>query len=201
MDLAEYLKDIPKLHSWDNGKSWNTGGFEAKHLQTFYDLIVNNGCKSILETGAGNSTIAFLLTAPVSVISICPDPDLFQRIAVFCGDAISREPLTTLLERSEWVLPTLAKEKQVDFALIDGGHGMPTVFVDLFYINFMVRKGGFIALDDTQLHSVAEAVAMLREQPQFEVQTDLGKTVIFRKIADFKEFPDFGGIPYKRRSV
>jgi hypothetical protein len=70
-----------------------------------------------------------------------------------------------------------------DFALIDGQHGWPMVLVDFYYVNYVVRPGGFIMLDDTQLYSVNELVKLLREQPGYEVALDMGKVVVFRKTA------------------
>jgi hypothetical protein len=61
-----YFADIPNLHTWDNGKTWNTGGFNRNQLSSIYNLIISelSPKPSIIETGAGNSTITFLLTAP-----------------------------------------------------------------------------------------------------------------------------------------
>jgi hypothetical protein len=31
--FLDYLADIPKLHSWDNGATWNTDGFGRHHFE------------------------------------------------------------------------------------------------------------------------------------------------------------------------
>jgi hypothetical protein len=138
MEFQTYIQNIPLLHTWDGGKSWNSGGFEEHHLNAFYTQV-SEICKSnpiILETGAGNSTLTFLLSKPSKLISIAKDEIIFERINKFIKENnINSEPLTQITERSEWALPELAKSGlKIDLALIDGGHGWPTVFVDFCYI-------------------------------------------------------------------
>lgn len=73
------------------------------------------------------------------------------------------------------------------------------VFVDFHYLNALVRAGGFIMIDDVQLHSAGELSSLLREQSGYEVVQDFGKCVVFRKTSDAAELPDFGGQPYVMR--
>jgi predicted O-methyltransferase YrrM len=154
---------------------------------------------AIIETGSGNSSIAFLLAGPARLVSIDPDRRILERIAAFCdAKAIDRKCHEVILERSEPALARLAADpaNSFDIALIDGGHGWPTVFVDFCFMNAMLRRGGFLILDDTQLHSVAEVASWLREQPQFELAETHPKTLVFRKKSDEHFMPDWGGQPY-----
>ena len=65
MDFDAYLSDLPLLHTWDLGKTWNTGGFRAWQLKRMHEVVTERfpGPVRILETGAGNSTITFLQLA------------------------------------------------------------------------------------------------------------------------------------------
>jgi hypothetical protein len=54
-------------------------------------------------------------------------------------------------------------------------------------------------IDDVHLHSVGELVNLLREQWGYKVVLDFGKFVVFRKMTDARELPDFGGQPYIMR--
>jgi hypothetical protein len=36
MLFEEYLCNIPLLHSWDGGATWNTGGFDRQHLEKLF---------------------------------------------------------------------------------------------------------------------------------------------------------------------
>jgi hypothetical protein len=203
MYLEDYLANIPNLHTWD-GKTWNTGGFGRWAFDPLHKLIAQHlpPHPAFIETGAGNSTIFFLLHAPSDVVSVAPDPELFARIRAYCEEhGISCDPLTAHTDGSQWVLPQLAKACQspFDFALIDGHHGMSMVFVDFHYLNALLREGGLIMIDDVHLHSVGELVNLLREQWGYKVVLDFGKFVVFRKMTDARELPDFGGQPYIMR--
>lgn len=204
MLLNDYLANIPNLHSWDDGKTWNAGGFSRWVFDPLHALIEEYlpPHPSFIETGAGNSTLFFLLHAPDRVVSIEPDPALFARIRSYCDThGIATDALRAYVSGSQWVLPELAGsgETPFDFALIDGHHGMSMVFVDFQYLNALVRQGGFIMIDDVQLHSVKELANLLGEQHGYEAVLELGKSVVFRKTTDDRELPDFGGQPYVMR--
>lgn len=129
IDFASYLQALPRLHSWDGGRTWNEGGFGPRQLRILYDFCCCHlpANPHIIETGAGNSTICFL-QVPAAVVSIAPDSDLFERIQMFCDEMeIPRNALSAVIDRSEWALPEIAHqtrsyEPQFDFALIDGCH-------------------------------------------------------------------------------
>lgn len=205
IDFSTYLKALPHLHSWDGGRTWNHGGFGPEQLRTLYEFCRRNLPVNprIIETGAGNSTICFL-QVPGSVVSIAPDADLFERIRAFCDQmGIPTTALSAVVEGSEWALPEMAKqakggEPPFDFALIDGCHNWPMVMVDFCYMNFLVKKGGFIMLDDIQLHSVKELARMLTaDTNNFSLACDMnGKSLIFKKTTDRRLEPEWNLQPY-----
>ena len=86
--------------------------------------------------------------------------------------------------------------RRFDFALIDGAHGWPLVFVDFCYINAMLGAGALLMLDDIQLHSVKELSNLLHEQPGFSLVADLGKSLIFEKTTDDAYLPEWNQQPY-----
>jgi hypothetical protein len=207
MQIEEYLRDIPLLHSWDGGATWNSGGFNRDHLQCVIDLIQRTFSNArIIETGAGNSTISFMLCSPKELVSICPDQDLFRRIDDFCKkQSIPTAGLVSVLGYSEWELPKIVEKAEslgqsYDFALIDGCHGWPAVFVDFCYINALTRKNSLIMIDDIQLHSVRELTNLLLEQPGYSLEKDLGKALIFRKNSDATKLPGYCAQPYIARN-
>jgi hypothetical protein len=193
--LERYLSDLPLLHTWDSGATWNTGGFCRETFEAIHPFVVE--LSDILETGAGNSTIFFLLHKPRRLVSIAPDAGLFERIHAYCDrNGIDRSCCATYVDCSEWVLPTLARDQQFDFILIDGGHGWPVVFVDFCYATAMLRQGGILAIDDTQLHSIKELGRFLMCQPEFQFVMQNGKTALFRKVTNARSLPDWVGQPY-----
>lgn len=201
MDRTEYLNAMPKLHSWDGGKSWNTGGFTRTHMDAFMTHIERVSDRPrIIETGAGNSTIAFTFCNPDKVVTINPDAGVYTRIKDFCAaNDISLSRNEMILGRSQWILPRLASEAKTatfDAALLDGDHGWPLAFVDLFYINFLVKSGGLIIVDDIALYSVREMARFLLHQPGFELVEDLGKALVFKKTTARRELERWVEQPY-----
>ncbi len=198
-----YLAEVPALHSWDGGKTWNTGGFAAPSLRAMIGAIeaeFGAGAR-ILETGAGNSTCAFLLAKPSLLVSIEPNAPLFARIHAACGQfGIDPAPLTALPELSELALPRIVAEPgavgSFDVVLIDGNHGWPNVFVDLCYAQMLLRKGGLLLLDDVQIHAVKEAARFVARDPNYEAALDLRKTLGFRKTTDRRDFGYHMSNPY-----
>jgi hypothetical protein len=202
MVFEDYLRDIPRLHSWDG--VWNTGGFERRHLEPLYNLLRENlpDFPVLLETGAGNSTITMLFLQPARLISIAPEAQLFERIRTFCQrNGIPDTVLEAHIDGSQWVLPRLAADNRpsdpiLNFALIDGNHGWPTSFVDLEYANSMLRQDGYLMIDDVNLHAEKEMARLLSEQPNFSLVLDLGKSLVFRKLTAERHLGDWYGQPY-----
>jgi predicted O-methyltransferase YrrM len=193
-----YLKNLPLLHSWDNGASWNSGGFDEDTLGKLAGLIESTKCRRILETGAGNTSITFLLTSPDLLISIAPEEQLLQRIKDYClENHINITPWNSIENFSQWTLPDMAKSNfRFDFALLDGNHGWPYVFIDLFYSNFMLDVGGLLMIDDINLHSIKEiAKFLLQDSEHFQLVEDFGKALVFMKTKE-TDFGDWIDQPY-----
>lgn len=204
MSFEEYLKNIPLLHSFDQGATWNTGGFNRPDFEKLHDFLRDRLPRKpvFLETGAGNSTIALLFLQPARLISIAPDAQLFERINGFCErNRISVTALESYIDGSQWVLPRLAIDNRasdpiLDFALIDGCHGWPTAFVDLEYINSMLREGGFLMIDDVHLHAEKEMARLLAEHNAYSLVLDLGKSLVFRKMTTARHLGEWVDQPY-----
>jgi predicted O-methyltransferase YrrM len=62
-------------------------------------------------------------------------------------------------EESQVVLPRLLVEgREFDLAFIDGNHRFEGIFLDLFYSGRLLKEGGVVFVDDTQLAGVRRAV-------------------------------------------
>jgi predicted O-methyltransferase YrrM len=198
--LEALLGEKVKLHFWEG--EWQDGGLTDHMLRTLFELsgsVSDDQTGVILETGAGLSTLAFLASAPARVITIAPDPKLRDRIdAQIARFSLDGSRIDYYVDRSENVLPDLAKSDEpfVDVALIDGGHGMPTVFVDFCYINKILKQGGYLAIDDIQLHSVRQLYLLLKSQPGFHIVRDLGKLVVFQKTGNQRFLPEWNKQPF-----
>ena len=191
------LADLPKLHIW--GGQPQVGGMDRRIGQRLIDEITALESPVVLETGAGASTLLFLCLEPRSLISIAPDAELRDRML---AEADARDipvgPLRFVVDRSEVALPPLAQGGEVlDVALIDGNHGWPSVFVDFCYVNYMLRTGGILFVDDVQLHSVGQLFLLLRQQEDaYELVALEGKLATFRKVGDQRYLPDWRQEPF-----
>jgi hypothetical protein len=191
-DFEDYLRNIPKLHTWDGGLTWNTGGFgptELRFIRTF--LLEHFGAGSrIVETGTGNSTITFCYCDAARIFSIAPNSDLINSVKKSIFDlGLSQACLEFYPQSSHLVLPILERiaviERDLfDFALIDGSHNWPYVFIDFCYMLSMLRIGGALMIDDTQLYTVNQLIEWCDHQPQLKRQVVLGKSIIYQKISD-----------------
>jgi hypothetical protein len=207
--IEEFLTNIPLLHSWDRGVTWNAGGFSRRELEVLVNLVEKgfNKAPLVLETGAGNSTIAFLAAGARALVSIAPEVELFDRIRSYCSaQGIDTHPLEQHIAFSEDVLPSIATRldgegAKADIALIDGGHGWPTVFVDFCYLFRSLNRGGYLIVDDIHIYSIKELARFLMEDPNLQAIEILPKTIVFKKLTDRRYLPDFGGQPYVRRRM
>ena len=63
-------------------------------------------------------------------------------------------------EESQIVLPRFLSEgRTFDLAFVDGNHRFDRVFLDLWYLGRMVRRGGIVILDDYELPGIARAAS------------------------------------------
>jgi hypothetical protein len=90
-------------------------------------------------------------------------------------------------------------EADFDLALIDGWHNWPTSMLDFFYLNFMLKKGGFLLIDDINLHSVAELHRLISyDATNFRLRASLGKLRIFEKLTDQRRLVEWHLHPYTK---
>jgi hypothetical protein len=187
------------LHTWDAGATWSTGGFLGPDLEWIFGLCGDYERPRIIETGAGCSTITFLLCEPKFVRSVAPDARLRDRILAYSKKmGISTKPLRYTVGLSQATLPRWARKFTCDIALIDGSHGWPLPFVDLCYIDMMLAKGGLLFIDDLQIYGVGETARFLTRQPGWEAVGGAPnrRTLALRKLTDARGFGEWNEQPY-----
>ena len=113
MDFTAYLADLPALHTWDRGDDVEHRRLRRRQLGRVHALIAERfGDRpvSILETGAGNSTITFL-HRPLEAISSPsrpPPTSVTGSSTIAPSHQIDTAPLDFRVERSEIELPAIA---------------------------------------------------------------------------------------------
>lgn len=148
--IRELVRRPPKLHV-HRGRpiSWGINRALADLLRREVSARSRT-----LETGAGVSTLIFLLLGATHD-AISPDPDEASKILAYCTEhRIPTDRYVHHLARSEAVLPTLPLEPGLDLVLVDGDHAFPIPCLDWFYAARRLRRGGLMVLDDVSLWSV-----------------------------------------------
>ena len=192
------LTDPPKFHYWDNKK--RIGGFGVKQLELLsqcLDFVDSGNGVNCIETGAGLST-AWFLGNNTNLTSFFIEQALGERISAYlkkhAPETIDRWKCT--VGPSELTLPDYINsnpDELFEICLIDGGHGIQTVFTDFTYQYYLLRKGGIILIDDIQIGSCRLVFELMKAEDGFEFFEDAGKIAAFIKTTDHRFLPDWGG--------
>jgi predicted O-methyltransferase YrrM len=143
------------------------------------------------ETGLGVSTVAFALLK-ARHICITPNQEEVARLREYCtAPAIALDRVRFVVAPSQDVVPTLP-ETELDFVLVDGGHGFPVPFLDWFYLSRRLKVGGLVMIDDTQLWTGKVLADFLDREPGWTRERSYPRTVVFRMTAPFRaeDWPD-----------
>ena len=95
-----------------------------------------------------------------------------------CGLQVLKEAGVDFLvehhdEISQITLPAFLKEgREFDLAFVDGNHRFDSVFVDLFYLGRLLRRGGVIVLDDYNLPGIRRAVSFFLTNLDWRVEEE-----------------------------
>jgi predicted O-methyltransferase YrrM len=154
-----------------------------------------------LETGAGQSTVAFAALARHHVC-IAPDNDEFERIRDYMATiGLPATRVTFISERSDVALPRLELGEPIDFALIDGCHGYPIPALDWHFVDLHLRIGGIIGFDNAELASVENHCEFLERNGSYQLIARIGERTItkfYSKLRD--EHREWAFQSYNRRS-
>ncbi len=148
----------------------------------------------------------FLMSGRADATHLALDPAQATRFAD-CGlQALEEAGVRGMVEHepqiSQWLLPKLWEEgREFDLAFVDGNHRFDFVFLDLFYLNRLVRPGGVIMLDDYNYPGIARAAAFWTANLEWAVEEtagdeDNGRWVVLRTSTeedtrDYRYFVEF----------
>ena len=198
--LQRLLELEPLLHHDATGQavSWRL----SSEALEFIDQNVPEGART-LETGEGMSTV-LLATKDCRHTVVSPNVVVLEVIRDFCRqEGISVDSVEFVEEFSQLALPRLDLSG-LDFALIDGGHGFPTPFIDWFYVAMSLRPGGVVLVDDTQIWTGAVLRDFLRSEGRdWKPVADWpGRACAFEKLTDASPFSEWDQQPFvKERTV
>jgi predicted O-methyltransferase YrrM len=123
-----------------------------------------------LEIGLGYGISALFICDALRAVGneharhVAVDPNQSTRFAScglqFIEEAGFADMVEFHAEPSELALPRfLAERRSFDLAFVDGNHRFDGIFVDLVYLNRLVRRGGIVLVDDYQLPAIKKAVS------------------------------------------
>ena len=172
------------------------------------DWVSREGAVQTIEIGLGYGISALhiceglLMNGNPDAQHVVFDPNQSQRFAD-CGlqvleEAGIRQFVEHYAEFSEIALPQFLKEgRSFDLGFVDGNHRFDGVFLDLFYLGRLVRKGGLLILDDYDLPGVRKAVSFFVTNLGWTVEDTIEDYAIVLRTArqtdkrDFRYFVDF----------
>jgi len=149
-----------------------------------------------LETGCGYSTVVFALVSNEHT-AISPFPQEHNLIKHWCtSHGISVEQIHFLAAPSQNTVYNLP-DIPLDVVLIDGDHAFPAPFIDWYYTADLLKCGGLLIVDDTQLTTAKILKDFLsHEKDRWSCHAELGKTTIFKKLLSS---PVARGIPWTKQ--
>jgi hypothetical protein len=209
-NFSTFINNLPLLHTFDNGRSFNAGGFDKYSLEFLYKFIKTNiSNPKIIETGMGCTTICFLFTEPKKLVTICPEwqinlHNFYEKFLKQINKyELNTNAFTLIKELSEKALPKIVYENlndniEYDFAFIDGNHGLGAI-IDYFYTMQIIKKNGYLILDDVWIYSINEIAKILKYSRHWKHVVSYKKTAYFQKITDAKSMGDWDEIEYIKK--
>lgn len=143
--------------------------------------------QTTLEVGMawGLSTLfimrALIDSATVSPRHVVMDPGQTSRYHDAALILLNELGLDSIIEfypeSSALVLPQLVSQgRKFDFAFIDGDHRFASVFIDVYFVDQLVKPGGVIVLDDTIWDGVSLASKFAEIEYGYQTLEELGKS-------------------------
>ena len=170
--------------------------------------VSREGALHTIEIGLGYGISALhiceglLLNGNPAARHVVLDPNQSWRFSD-CGlqvleEAGVRQFVEHHTEFSEITLPRFLQEgRKFDLGFVDGNHRFDGVFLDLFYLGRLIRKGGILILDDYNLPGVRRAVSFFLTNLGWTVEETIDDYAIVLRTAtqadkrDFRYFVDF----------
>lgn len=136
---------------------------------TLYELARDFKAPVCLETGMAYGVSSLFMCQAVEEqgagrhISVDPYQDYWNYIGVENVRRAGYETIHTYYEeKSEIQLPRLVSEGlEIDLAFVDGNHRFEYAFVDFYYMDRLLKPGGYMVLHDFHLGGIAKTVSLI----------------------------------------
>lgn len=158
----------------------------ARDADALRDLLVAEDAVTVIEIGLAYGSSALAVAEALAIggqpqathFILDPHQDDFGDVGWNTLVAAGLAGMCTLdRRRSQFALPDMASRDVVaDAAFVDGSHRFHNVFVDLFFLNEIVREEGLVVLDDCAWPSVATAAGYYEEYMGWQQMRDVEST-------------------------
>lgn len=157
--------------------------------------VIREEAAHTIEIGLGYGMSALYICEGL-VANGCPGPrhlviDPFQNSRFAdCGlQMLAAAGVADLVElhaeKSHFVLPQLLRAgRRFDFGFVDGNHRFDAVFLDLYYLGLLVKRGGVIILDDYDLPGIRRATAFFVTNLNWTIEEAADDWVVLRTSHD-----------------
>jgi hypothetical protein len=179
--MQRLLSERPMFHAWPDGApaDWSVAPDVLRFLATLTKPGMNT-----LETGAGQTTVAFAL-AGANHVCITPDRSQAEKIEGYLDTLGAPASVRFIHESSDKALPAgRGIPDQLDIVLIDGAHRFPFPILDWHYSQARVPVGGHMVVDDYKMPSVRILYDFLEGEEEWELVRAFEVTAFFRRVKD-----------------
>ena len=179
--IKQLLAEKPAFHAWPDGTpaNWSVAPDVLRYLAD----LVKPGMNT-LETGAGQTTVAFALGG-ANHICITPDMVQTEKIRGYLCALGATAPVRFIHQSSDEALPA-AREipERLDIVLIDGAHRFPFPILDWYYTQARIPVGGLMIVDDYKMPSVRILYDFLQGEVEWELTQAFETTAFFRRAKE-----------------
>ena len=167
------------------------GNIDFNEGEYLYNLIKNNSeITQTLEIGCAYGIASLFICSALEnrknnkhiIIDPFQDSD-YKGIGLLNLDKIGINFYEHINRKSEFILPELAASQPESFDLIfiDGWHTFDHTMIDLFYANKLIKKNGYIVIDDCRYHSVSKAINYFSNYPSYSIISEVSTKKLSNK--------------------
>lgn len=194
--LEKLQRDCPLFHDDGSGNatSWHSNLNLLKKIEELLDAGMHT-----LEIGSGYSTLVFV-DKQCHHTCIVPIQEEVDRISAYCtNENISLERTLFIVGESFRYLPAIYKS--YDLVFIDGAHRFPFPIVDWFYCAMLLKEGGLIVIDDTDIISCHLLKQFMLNDSHWEAVDVRENFGIFKKLGDHDYPCDWCGQDFSKNKI
>ena len=175
-----------------NGKEYPlAGNIDFNEGEYLYNLIKDNSeITQTLEIGCAYGIASLFICSGLEnrknnkhiIIDPFQDSD-YKGIGLLNLDKSGINFYEHINKKSEFILPELSvsKPESFDLIFIDGWHTFDHTMIDLFYANKLIKKNGYIVIDDCRYHSVSKAVSYFSNYPSYSIISEVSTKKLSNK--------------------